>query len=83
MMPELRDKGLSLRFPRFIRIREDKSVEMASTPALLVRLWLSQEHKGQSAAMGGIDEGELIDYVEEEIEDEYESSEHIEALFDN
>ena len=78
MMPELRDKGLSLRFPRFIRIREDKSIEMASTPAFVVRLWHSQERKGQSAAMG-IDEGDLIDYVEEEIEDEYESSEHTEG----
>lgn len=79
MMPELRDKGLSLRFPRFIRIREDKSVEITSTPAFVVRLWLSQERKGQSAVMGGVDEGDLIDYVEEEIEGEYESSEHADA----
>lgn len=70
MLP-IQDKGLSLRFPRFIRIRGDKSVEMASTPNFVVQLWRSKESKGAKSTEGGVDDGDLVDLVEE---DQYESS---------
>ncbi|CAE6414534.1 unnamed protein product [Rhizoctonia solani] len=50
------DRGLSLRFPRFIRVREDKALSDASTPEFLANLWRKQEGKG-----GGVDEGDLVD----------------------
>ncbi|KDN34129.1 LOW QUALITY PROTEIN: hypothetical protein RSAG8_12769, partial [Rhizoctonia solani AG-8 WAC10335] len=49
------DRGLSLRFPRFIRIREDKALSDASTPEFLASLWRKQKGKG-----GGADEGDLV-----------------------
>ncbi|KAL2134915.1 hypothetical protein VTI74DRAFT_10407 [Chaetomium olivicolor] len=39
------DRGLSLRFPRFLRRRDDKGVEEASTSAFLAGLWRKQEAK--------------------------------------
>ncbi|KAI1634541.1 DNA ligase 1 [Biscogniauxia mediterranea] len=39
------DRGLSLRFPRFLRKREDKGIEEASTSAFLADLWRKQEAK--------------------------------------
>jgi DNA ligase 1 len=64
LLPQAREKGLSLRFPRFIRVRDDKSIEMASTPVFVYQLWKKQESKG--GTRGGADEGDLVDYVEEE-----------------
>ncbi|QRW00404.1 ATP-dependent DNA ligase [Ceratobasidium sp. AG-Ba] len=61
------DRGLSLRFPRFVRVREDKSLTDASGPDFLARMWRKQEGKG-----GGADEGELVD-AESESEPESES----------
>jgi DNA ligase-1 len=54
-------------------MRDDKSVELASTPSFVYQLWKKQESKG--GTHGGVDEGDLVDYVEEEevMEDEYES----------
>ncbi|KAF5370718.1 hypothetical protein D9758_001891 [Tetrapyrgos nigripes] len=50
-------KGLSLRFPRFVRIRQDKSVEQASDTVFLANMWRKQ--KGEKDL---VDEGdELID----------------------
>ncbi|KZV63805.1 ATP-dependent DNA ligase, partial [Peniophora sp. CONT] len=53
------DRGLSLRFPRFIRTREDKPLEGASTPDFLASMWRKQEARGpqQKAA----DDGDLVD----------------------
>ncbi|KXN91067.1 DNA ligase 3 [Leucoagaricus sp. SymC.cos] len=41
-------RGLSLRFPRFLKIRGDKSVEQASTPEFLATIWNRQQgsHRG-------------------------------------
>ncbi|KAK5662542.1 hypothetical protein OQA88_8454 [Cercophora sp. LCS_1] len=39
------DKGLSLRFPRFLKKRDDKGIEEASTNEFLASLWRKQEAK--------------------------------------
>lgn len=52
-------RGLSLRFPRFIRMRPDKSVTDASTPAFLANLWKIQNARGKKET--AVDDGELID----------------------
>lgn len=72
-------RGLSIRFPRFIRTREDKGVEQASTPAFLVDIWRSQQGKPKQSK-GGNDEGDLVDMMEDDSagevdEDEEDSSE--------
>jgi len=54
------DKGLSLRFPRFIRVREDKSVEQASSTEFLAGMHREQQERGGKVA-GGADDGDLID----------------------
>jgi len=41
----IEDKGLSLRFPRFLKKREDKSIDEASTSDFLAGLWRKQEEK--------------------------------------
>lgn len=40
------DRGLSMRFPRFLKAREDKSIDEASTAEFLAELWWKQEAKG-------------------------------------
>ena len=40
------DRGLSMRFPRFLKTREDKSIDEASTSDFLAELWWKQEVKG-------------------------------------
>jgi DNA ligase 1 len=52
-------RGLSLRFPRFLRVYHDKVIEQASTPHFLVDMWKTQQAQGQ--VKGGNDEGDLID----------------------
>lgn len=37
------DRGLSMRFPRFLRVRDDKSIEEASTSEYLANLYKKQE----------------------------------------
>lgn len=50
------ERGLSLRFPRFLRVREDKSVEEASSSDYLALLWRLQ---GQGRGVGeGNDDGD-------------------------
>jgi DNA ligase 1 len=65
-------RGLSLRFPRFVRIKEDKTVEMASSPEFLASMYQAQIGKGESRA--GKDEGELLDVdIEGELSDYFEN----------
>ncbi|KAF9049963.1 ATP-dependent DNA ligase [Panaeolus papilionaceus] len=52
-------RGLSLRFPRFIRVREDKKIEDANTPAFLVSIWTNQQ--GKTGTSPANDDGDLID----------------------
>lgn len=52
------DRGLSMRFPRFLKVRDDKSIEEASTAEFLANLWKKQEAKVQLGSKGGIDEDE-------------------------
>lgn len=47
------DRGLSMRFPRFLRVREDKGIDEASTADFLAELWWKQEARGGGA--GGKD----------------------------
>ena len=52
-------RGLSLRFPRFVRQREDKRPEEATTVAQLVQAYHKQPQVGGSvAATGGGGRGE-------------------------
>ncbi|KAJ3896736.1 DNA ligase [Lentinula edodes] len=48
-------KGLSLRFPRFIRVRDDKTIMQASDASFLANLWKSQQGKSKEQ------DDELID----------------------
>ena len=67
-------RGLSVRFPRFIKIREDKSIENASTPEFLADMFRSQQ-ANSNKERGGVDEGDLLDVEMPESELEEEESE--------
>jgi DNA ligase-1 len=63
-------RGLSLRFPRFIKVRGDKTVETASSPDFLAAMYRGQQGKGKKKTCA--DDGELLDI---EVEDESEIEE--------
>jgi len=65
------DRGLSLRFPRFIRSRDDKTIDEASGPQLLVTMFEAQKHKPK----GGADDYDLVDvdWNNEQLDDGEES----------
>ena len=52
------ERGLSLRFPRFLKVREDKSVDEASTGDFLARLWRKQEDRGGKVEEEEVEEEE-------------------------
>lgn len=56
------ERGLSMRFPRFLKVREDKSIDEASTSDFLARLWRKQEARVAS-------EGPGVGSVEDRMED--------------
>ena len=41
------ERGLSMRFPRFLKVREDKSIEEASTSDFLAQLYRKQEARAK------------------------------------
>ena len=43
-------RGLSVRFPRFIKSRQDKNIEDASTPAFIADMWKSQQSTSKKRA---------------------------------
>lgn len=56
------DRGLSMRFPRFLKVRDDKSIEEASTNEFLANLYRKQEEKnkleGKSSAAATLEDGD-------------------------
>ncbi|MCJ1355007.1 MAG: hypothetical protein MMC33_004998 [Icmadophila ericetorum] len=42
------ERGLSMRFPRFLKVRDDKGIDEASTSDFLASLWRKQEAKNPS-----------------------------------
>ena len=66
------DRGLSLRFPRFVRVRDDKSVEQANSTDFLARMYREQQQYDK--CLGGADDGHLIDPVPSDtaMDDEWE-----------
>lgn len=59
------ERGLSLRFPRFIKVREDKSIDEATSSDYLALLWRKQMERTGEAGEGG-ETGEVC--LEEGIE---------------
>jgi DNA ligase-1 len=57
------EKGLSLRFPRFLKKREDKGIDEASTSEFLAGLWRKEEEKAPAVTK------ELEDQAEDEIDE--------------
>ena len=53
------ERGLSLRFPRFLKVREDKSIDEASTTEFLAQLYRKQEAK--KPVDGGVNEDMAMD----------------------
>lgn len=67
-------RGLSLRFPRFIKVKDDKKPEQASDAEFLAQMWKNQ--RGKAMEQKSADDGDLLDvYVdsEEEIEEDSDS----------
>ncbi len=53
------ERGLSMRFPRFLKVREDKSIEEASTSDFLAGLYRKQEARiGKDGGGAVVDEGD-------------------------
>lgn len=57
------ERGLSLRFPRFLKKREDKGIEEASTNEFLANLWRKQEAKAVTAPARGDEDAEEGDDI--------------------
>lgn len=59
------ERGLSMRFPRFLKVREDKGIEEASSDEFLADLWWKQETRAPSAATTTTMVGKVVDEEEE------------------
>jgi DNA ligase-1 len=64
-------RGLSLRFPRFIKVREDKHPAQASDSEFLAQMWKDQQGKGLD--QNGADDGDLLDVDMDEQAEEDDS----------
>lgn len=60
------ERGLSLRFPRFLKVREDKSVEEASTGDDLAVLWRKQVERSRLEGEQPVKETEQMGWQEQE-----------------
>ncbi|KAL1695532.1 ATP-dependent DNA ligase [Schizophyllum commune] len=65
-------RGLSLRFPRYIKTREDKGIEEATTASQVARMYQQQQARGIDG--GGNDEGDLLDVDVDEEDEEHSDS---------
>ncbi|KAL7790279.1 ATP-dependent DNA ligase [Trichoderma ceciliae] len=66
------ERGLSLRFPRFLKKREDKGIDEASTNEFLANLWRKQEAK--AATSTSKDDDAEMEHVQDGDEDEMNDS---------
>lgn len=64
------ERGLSLRFPRFLRVREDKSIDEASTSDFLAALWRKQMERAREEEGAAVDPV-MDDNIEEQDEQAY------------
>lgn len=60
------EKGLSIRFPRFIKRREDKTIEQASTPASLAKIYFEQQKAAPAPGEGEAEAAADEDAVSED-----------------
>ena len=67
------ERGLSLRFPRFLRKRDDKGLDEASSSAFLAGLYRKQQER--APIVGGDGGGGGVGKVEEEIEGDRDGDE--------
>lgn len=58
------ERGLSLRFPRFLKKRDDKSIDEASTSEFLAGLWRKQEAKAVVTKEEAVEEEEAAGEID-------------------
>ena len=55
------DRGLSMRFPRFLKVRDDKGIEDASTAEFLADLWRKQEARVPPGSTASLEMDDMDD----------------------
>ena len=60
------ERGLSLRFPRFLRVREDKGIDEASSTDFLAELFRKQVALGKKVVVAGKEGEEDDEMLDEE-----------------